>query len=52
MTREAGTLVEILPELHGPSIDVYFVYPEELRKNKRISVLRDFLVDKLVGGNL
>jgi len=52
MTREAGTLVEILPELHGPSIDVYFVYPEELRKNKRIGVLRDFLVDKLAGGTL
>ena len=52
MTREAGTLVEILPELHGPSIDVYFVYPEEPRKNKRIGVLRDFLVDKLAGGNL
>ncbi|MCH7864165.1 MAG: LysR family transcriptional regulator [Proteobacteria bacterium] len=52
MTREAGTLVEILPELRGPSIDVYYVYPEELRKNKRIGVLRDFLVDKLAGETL
>ena len=52
MSREAGNLVEVLPEIEGPSIDVYFVYPEELRKNKRIGVLRDFLVDKLAGGSL
>jgi len=52
MSREAGNLVEVLPEIKGPSIDVYFVYPEELRKNKRIGVLRDFLVDKLAGGTL
>jgi DNA-binding transcriptional LysR family regulator len=52
MSREAGNLVEVLPKIKGPSIDVYFVYPEELRKNKRIGVLRDFLVDKLAGGTL
>ena len=52
MSREAGNLVEVLPEIEGPCIDVYFVYPEELRKNKRIGVLRGFLVDKLAGGNL
>ena len=52
MSREAGNLVEVLPEIEGPSIDVYFVYPEELRKNKRIGVLRDFLVGKLAGGTL
>ena len=52
MSREAGNLVEVLPEIEGLSIDVYFVYPEELRKNNRIGVLRDYLVDKLAGGNL
>ena len=50
MSRQAGNLVEVLPELRGPSIDVYFVYPEELRKSKRIGVFRDFLVTKLAGG--
>ena len=50
MSRQAGNLVEVLPELRGPTIDVYFVYPEELRKSKRIGVLRDFLVSKLAGG--
>ena len=47
MSREVGNMVEILPELRGPSIDTYFVYPEELRKTQRIIVLRDFLVDEM-----
>ena len=47
MSREVSNLVELLPELRGPSIDAYFVYPEELRKSKRIVVLRDFLVSEV-----
>jgi len=47
MSREVGNLVEVLPELRGPSIDFYFVYPEELRNSKRIGVLRDFLVAEM-----
>ena len=47
MNREVGNMVELLPELRGPSIDTYFVYPEELRKSKRIVVLRDFLVNEM-----
>lgn len=43
MSREAGNLVEVLPELRGPSIDTYFVYPEELKNSKRIEVFRDYL---------
>jgi DNA-binding transcriptional LysR family regulator len=50
MSREGRNLVEILPEVRGPSLDVYFVYPEELRNAKRIVVLRDFLVRKMTGG--
>jgi DNA-binding transcriptional LysR family regulator len=46
MGEEVGNLVEILPELHGPSYNAYFVYPEELRDAKRISVFRDFLIGK------
>lgn len=45
--READDLVEILPELRGPSFDAYFVYPEELRHSKRIAVFRDFLIKKI-----
>ncbi len=37
-------IVRVLPELAGPPVQAYFVYPEELRHSKRIAVLRDFLV--------
>ncbi|MCL4765839.1 MAG: LysR family transcriptional regulator [Hyphomicrobiaceae bacterium] len=46
VTEEAPDLVEILPELRGPSFEVFFVYPEELKHSKRIQALRDFLVDE------
>ena len=52
MSREATDLVEVLPELRGPSIDTYFVYPEELRNSKRIIVFRDFLLARLNPDNL
>ena len=42
-----SNLVRILPELSGPPIEAYFVYPEELRASKRISVFRDFLIRKV-----
>ena len=45
MSNESPELVEVLPELLGPSFDAYFVYPEELRHSKRITSARDFLVD-------
>jgi len=45
-----NTLVHILPELRGPSIDLFFVYPEELRNAQRIVLLRDFLVERLKPG--
>jgi DNA-binding transcriptional LysR family regulator len=49
MSRENSTLVRILPEIEGPAIDAYFVYPEEMRNTKRITVLRDFLVEQVSG---
>ena len=47
MSQDSGNLVEVLPELRGPSVDMYFVYPEELRHSKRIGVFRDFLLSKM-----
>ena len=47
MSDEAGNLVHILPELKGPKLDTFFVYPEELRHSKRITVFRDFLLHKI-----
>ena len=50
MSHEGRNLVEVLPEIPGSSLDVYFVYPEEVRNAERIVVLRDFLVRKMAGG--
>ena len=47
MERETSDLVRILPELQGPEVEAYFVYPEELRTSKRIAVFRDFLLRKV-----
>jgi DNA-binding transcriptional LysR family regulator len=50
MERETSDLVRILPELQGPEIEAFFVYPEELRTSKRIAVFRDFLLRKVAEG--
>jgi DNA-binding transcriptional LysR family regulator len=47
MSQETSNLVEVLPELKGPSVDAYFVYPEELRQSQKIIVFRDFLLRKV-----
>ena len=44
---EGDGLVQILQDLKAPKVDVYFVYPEELRNSKRVAVFRDFLLAKL-----
>jgi len=49
---ENNALVRVLPELAGPPNEAYFVYPEELRASKRISVFRDFLLRKVAEGRL
>lgn len=46
MAGEDG-LVRVLPELKSPKVDVFFVYPEELRNSKRVAVFRDFLLARL-----
>ena len=47
MAQEADGLVRIMPEIKAPKVDVYFVYPEELRNSKRVAVFRDFLLARL-----
>ena len=44
---EADGIVRLLPEVKAPKVDVYFVYPEELRSSKRVAVFRDFLLSRL-----
>jgi len=47
MMDDMAGLVPLLPELKSPKVDVYFVYPEELRNSKRVAVFRDFLLARL-----
>jgi DNA-binding transcriptional LysR family regulator len=46
MTEEESDLVPLLEHVDGPSMEVLFVYPEELKSSKKVHVLRDFLVSK------
>jgi DNA-binding transcriptional LysR family regulator len=47
MASTTEGIVRILPEVKGPKVDVFFVYPEELRNSKRVAVFRDFLLARL-----
>jgi DNA-binding transcriptional LysR family regulator len=39
-------LVQVELEVQTPEFDTYFVYPEELKETKRVTVFRDFIVAK------
>jgi len=47
LTRGNRKVVRVLPQIDGPSLDAYFVYPPELRNSKRLIVFRDFLTRKV-----
>jgi DNA-binding transcriptional LysR family regulator len=47
--EEAHGMVRVLADVKAPKVDVYFVYPEELRTSKRVAVFRDFLLARLAG---
>jgi DNA-binding transcriptional LysR family regulator len=36
-------LVVVAPEVHSPSFTVWFAYPEELRRSRRVEAFRDFV---------
>ncbi|MGQ0663293.1 MAG: LysR family transcriptional regulator [Pseudomonadota bacterium] len=44
MAHESDKIVQVLPELEGPTYEAYFVYPEEMRHSKRLAVFREFLI--------
>lgn len=44
--RHHPDVVRVLPDVEVPHFDTYFVYPAELRDTKRITVMRDFLLEK------
>lgn len=43
---EGANLVQLFDGREAPSLDAYFVYPEELRSVTRLQVFRDFVVAK------
>ncbi len=47
MKAETEGLIHILQNLERPEIVAYFVYPEELRHSRRITVFRDFLLREM-----
>ena len=47
MARMSNEIINVLPNVEGPALDVYFIYPEEMRNSKRIMVFRDFLIRKI-----
>jgi DNA-binding transcriptional LysR family regulator len=44
LARDTEGLTHVLPDVKAPKVDVFFVYPEELRNSKRVAVFRDFLL--------
>jgi len=47
MMDEVSGLTRLLLDLKAPKVDVFFVYPDELRNSKRIAVFRDYLLARL-----
>ena len=45
--EDHNDVIRVLSDAEGPSLETYFVYPEELRNSKRITVFRDFLLKKV-----
>ena len=43
---EGTGLVQLFADHDAPSLEAYFVYPEELRSVARVQVFRDFLISK------
>lgn len=46
--QDADIITIFNEELEIPSVDMYFVYPQERRNSKRISVFRDFLLKNVL----
>ena len=44
-------LQKVLTDVKPPTVEAYFVYPEELRTSKRVAVFRDFLLAEMPSRN-
>ncbi len=54
IVHQDDDLEVLMPEIEIPTVDLFFVYPQERRNSKRISVFKDFLFESLkeMGGEL
>ncbi len=43
-----SNLAQILPEIHGPSIDIYFTYPIQLKGIRKVEVLEEYLKEHVL----
>lgn len=49
--RESDNLQEVLPEVRGPSVNAYLIYPEFLKDSPRVQLFKKFLDDVLAESN-
>lgn len=47
MASAVPRLVRVLPDHTGPTFDLYFIYPSDLKRSKRIAAFRDFLTTEV-----
>ena len=44
---QESNLVNLFPELEGPVVELYYIYKENLKDIKRITSLKNFLINKI-----
>ncbi|MBI1251221.1 MAG: LysR family transcriptional regulator [Alphaproteobacteria bacterium] len=49
MARGSKGVVKVLPDLAGPDFEVFFIYPSDLKRSKRIAAFRQFLIEQAAG---
>lgn len=47
VTRDYPELVNVLPDEASPPFQVFFTYPEELRRSQRVLAFRDFILQEI-----
>jgi DNA-binding transcriptional LysR family regulator len=48
LAQREPSLQRVLPDNPGPNLDVFFIYPADLRRSKRIAAFRDYLLKQAV----
>ncbi len=46
VARDNPKLERVLPEVEGPTFETFVVFPAELRESRRVTALREFLVEE------